>query len=443
MSDIAIKVEGLSKLYRIGQREPYRTLRDTLTNAFVAPFRKLKLNPNSEIRNPKGLADLPSSISNPNGLSNPQSGIRNPKSDTIWALKDISFEVKQGEVVGIIGRNGAGKSTLLKILSRITEPTEGYADIDGRVGSLLEVGTGFHPELTGRENIFLNGAILGMKKQEIGEKFDEIVAFAEVEKFIDTPVKHYSSGMYLRLAFAVAAHLESEILLVDEVLAVGDIGFQTKCLGKMKDVAGQGRTVLLVSHQLNQIRRLCSECILIDSGRINLYGGTADVVAAYEAAMSSPPRFEGTAAREEKAGLKARFIYWDVAEPRSSKSNVLATLDPCAFRFVAEVNNTVENGHIGIALWADERQLIWAWATNNLQMKIGTHELLCKLPSLPLRPGVYRWQISLYDNGSLLDNWYCVPEFIVASEPRTHPRDEWNGILNLPCDLKVTVFEGV
>ena len=194
MTDIAIKVEGLSKLYRIGQREPYRTLRDCITKAFAAPIRWLKHS---------------------------KSEIRNSKSDFILALKDVSFEVKQGEVVGIIGRNGAGKSTLLKILSRITEPTKGYAEIRGRVGSLLEVGTGFHPELTGRENIYLNGAILGMNRVEIEKKFDEIVAFAETEKFIETPVKHYSSGMYLRLAFAVAAHMEPEILLVDEVLAVG------------------------------------------------------------------------------------------------------------------------------------------------------------------------------------------------------------------------------
>jgi lipopolysaccharide transport system ATP-binding protein len=415
MPDIAIRVEGLSKLYRIGQREPYRTLRDTITGAFTAPFR---------------------------WLHNSQSEILNPKSNYVWALKDVFFEVKHGDVIGVIGRNGAGKSTLLKILSRITEPTEGYADIYGRIGSLLEVGTGFHPELTGRENIFLNGAILGMKKQEIEQKFDEIVSFAEVERFIDTAVKHYSSGMYLRLAFAIAAHTGTEILLVDEVLAVGDAGFQKKCLGKMKDVASQGRTVLLVSHQLNQIRRLCSECILLESGRISLHGATADIVAAYETKMSNFPCFENRESREDEAGFKTRFIYWDVNEPRSSKSNVLAAVERCVFRFIAEVNNPVQNGHIGIALWGDEGQLIWAWATNGVQMKTGTHEFRCKLPSLPVRPGVYHWQISLYDNGSLLDNWYCLPEFIVASEPRTHARDEWNGILNLPCDFEVSAFKG-
>ena len=201
--------------------------------------------------------------------------------ETIWALKDVSFEIKRGEVVGIIGRNGAGKSTLLKILSRITEPTEGQAAIYGRVGSLLEVGTGFHPELTGRENIYLNGAILGMRRAEIERKFDEIVVFSGVEKFIDTPVKHYSSGMYLRLAFAVAAHLEPEILLVDEVLAVGDAQFQKKCLGKMADVAQAGRTVLFVSHNMGAIHHLCPRSILLEQGRIAMVGATAEVIRHY------------------------------------------------------------------------------------------------------------------------------------------------------------------
>jgi lipopolysaccharide transport system ATP-binding protein len=261
MSDISIKVEGLSKRYRIGQREPYRTLRDAITNAFTAPVRWVKKS---------------------------QSAIRNPQSDTIWALKDVSFEVKHGEVIGVIGRNGAGKSTLLKILSRITEPTEGYADVYGRVGSLLEVGTGFHQELTGRENIYLSGAILGMKKTEIEGKFDEMVAFAEVEKFIDTPVKHYSSGMHLRLAFAVAAHLEPEILLVDEVLAVGDASFQRKCLGKMGAVAREGRTVLFVSHNMGAITRLCERSLCLDEGRITIDGLSNQVVNHYQSRHIRP-----------------------------------------------------------------------------------------------------------------------------------------------------------
>lgn len=260
MTEIAIRVENLSKQYHIGQqRERYKALRDTLTDAVYAPFRRLSQ------------------------LINGQSAISNQQSNnTIWALKDVSFEVKRGDVVGIIGRNGAGKSTLLKILTRITEPTGGYAEIHGRVGSLLEVGTGFHSELTGRENIYLNGAILGMKKAEIDHKFDEIVAFAEIDKFIDTPVKHYSSGMYVRLAFAVAAHLEPEILLVDEVLAVGDVQFQKKCLGKMQDVSkSQGRTILFVSHNMDAIQRLCPKCLMLEDGQLIADGSTVSTVARY------------------------------------------------------------------------------------------------------------------------------------------------------------------
>src|SRR3989441_10519195 len=259
MGDIAIRVEGLSKRYCIGaSQEPYYTLRETLTESLARPFRQLW------------------SFFSPNGAA-----ATTPEASSIWALKDVSFEVKRGEAVGIIGRNGAGKSTLLKILSRITEPTEGRINIHGRVGSLLEVGTGFHNELTGRENIYLNGAILGMKKSEIDREFDEIVAFAEVEKFIDTPVKHYSSGMYLRLAFAVAAHLEPEILIVDEVLAVGDAAFQKKCLGKMGNIAKEGRTVLFVSHDMTAITSLSTRAALIDHGALSQVGSVHEVVQTY------------------------------------------------------------------------------------------------------------------------------------------------------------------
>jgi lipopolysaccharide transport system ATP-binding protein len=257
MNDIAIRVESLGKLYRIGKLEKYRTLRDTLTDAFAAPFRRAGKLLRGQAT---GAAEL---------------------DESIWALKAVSFEVKRGEVVGIIGRNGAGKSTLLKVLSRITEPTEGYADVYGRVGSLLEVGTGFHQELTGRENVYLNGAILGMRRGEIDRKFDEIVSFAELEKFIDTPVKHYSSGMRLRLGFAVAAHLEPEILLVDEVLAVGDARFQKRCLNKMQDVGQQGRTVLFVSHNMPAITRLCERTILLDEGRVVEDAPSSQVVGTY------------------------------------------------------------------------------------------------------------------------------------------------------------------
>lgn len=257
MSDTVIQAENLGKRYRIGQRESYLTLREAITKAVKDPFVRKKR---------KGDQD---------------------EEGFIWALKDVSFEVKRGEVLGIIGRNGAGKSTLLKVLTQITEPTEGRATIHGRVASLLEVGTGFHPELTGRENIFLNGAILGMSKREIERKFDEIVAFSEVEKFLDTPVKHYSSGMYVRLAFAVAAHMESEILLIDEVLAVGDAQFQKKCLGKMGDVAKEGRTVLFVSHNMTAVQNLCDRAIWIDQGRIKENGLSSSVISDYLSAFSS------------------------------------------------------------------------------------------------------------------------------------------------------------
>src|SRR5215475_8091156 len=258
----------------------------------------------------------------------PLSALRRDKVEKFWALKDVSLEVREGEVLGLIGRNGAGKTTLLKILSRITQPTTGWAEIHGRVGSLLEVGTGFHPELTGRENTFLSGAILGMSKAEIARKFDEIVAFAELEKFIDTPVKHYSSGMYVRLAFAVAAHLEPEILLVDEVLAVGDINFQKKCLGKMGDVARAGRTVVLVSHQMNQMRRLCDRVVWVDGGAIRMIGAAHEVVSAYEAAMFAGDRSQGL---QRGAGTKAQFLRWGISYSGGAKSeepHTLRTLDP-------------------------------------------------------------------------------------------------------------------
>ncbi len=257
MSAVAICCEGIGKRYRIGPRQRYRALRDTLADALRAPVHQLRRALRSqsarEIRQPEFL----------------------------WALKDISLEIQHGEVLGIIGRNGAGKTTLLKILSRITKPTEGQAEIHGRTGALLEVGTGFHPELTGRENIYLNGAILGMTRREIERRFDEIVEFSECSRFLDMPVKHYSSGMYMRLAFAVAAHLKTEILLVDEVLAVGDAPFQKKCLGKMEDAAHQGRTVLFVSHNLLAVDSLCSRAICLHEGRIVMEGPPGLVTSRY------------------------------------------------------------------------------------------------------------------------------------------------------------------
>jgi lipopolysaccharide transport system ATP-binding protein len=276
-SDTIISVENLGKRYTLrhkGNREPYVALRDVIARQAVAPFKAIgeKMRIRSHVNG-----------SHLNGSTYPPS---KGSAENFWALKDVSFEVKQGDVVGIIGRNGAGKSTLLKILSRITEPTEGRIRIKGRVASLLEVGTGFHPELTGRENVYLNGAILGMSRAEIKAKFDEIVAFSEVEKFLDTPVKRYSSGMYVRLAFAVAAHLQPEILIVDEVLAVGDADFQKKCLGKMHDVATGGRTVLFVSHNMAAVRNLCQRAMLLSQGRLAILADVSECIAAYDNSTS-------------------------------------------------------------------------------------------------------------------------------------------------------------
>ena len=256
MGEVAIQVEGLSKRYRLGAQTGYRTLRESLVEAAREPLRWVR-----------------------RVLGHP--GIPPAAAPEVWAVRDVSFEIKQGESVGVIGRNGSGKSTLLRLLSRITGPTRGRGVIRGRVGSLLEVGTGFHPELTGRENIFLNGVIIGMRRAEVAAKFDEIVAFAEIERFLDTPVKRYSSGMYVRLAFAVAAHLEPEIMLVDEVLAVGDAAFQRKCLGKMGDVARGGRTVLFVSHNMAAVQNLCGRALWLDGGRLVADGDTGRVVANY------------------------------------------------------------------------------------------------------------------------------------------------------------------
>jgi len=391
MSDIAIRVEHLSKQYHIGRKqEKYRTLRDTLAEAFVAPFRRAGRLLRGQAT---GAAEL---------------------SETIWALRDVSFEVKRGEVIGIIGRNGAGKSTLLKILSRITEPTEGYAEIHGRVGSLLEVGTGFHNELTGRENIYLNGAILGMKRAEIDRKFDEIVAFAEVEKFIDTPVKHYSSGMYLRLAFAVAAHLEPEILLVDEVLAVGDAAFQKKCLGKMEDVAQEGRTVLFVSHNMSAVQALCPRTILLRQGQVALDGPTESVVREYLANLTegAEQALEDNPERTGSGGvyLTAARVLDETHQP----TRHLIAGRPASFELHyrnligakrANVAMTIYN-HLGIAVTNCDTVL-----TGFSVEEMGPEGILtCHIPNLPFPIGQYYVAVAIYVNGKQMD---LVPNALV------------------------------
>ena len=387
-------VEGLGKRYRIGERERYVALRDVLARALSSPFKR--------------------------------DGSRS--ANFLWALRDVSFDIAQGEVVGLVGRNGAGKSTLLKLLARITRPTEGWAEIHGRVGSLLEVGTGFHPELTGRENVYLSGAILGMRRHEIARKFSEIVAFSEVERFLDTPLKHYSSGMQMRLAFAVAAHLEPEILLVDEVLAVGDLQFQKKCLGKMGDVAKSGRTIVFVSHQMNQIRRLCQRVVWIDAGVVRMDSVAHKVLASYESAMSA-----GDGARNVGRGAKAQFLGWRIAGLQPDDVHVLSTTDPVTVKFWVKLSDPVLKGEHGIALFNAERQLMWARAEQNLVLEPGVHVFSHSFPSLPLRPGAYQWQVSLWENSEMLDLWDCLPEMSIATEVYQHHMDQWNGVLNLPA----------
>lgn len=410
MSELAIRVDGISKRYHIGEggQFDYRALRDILAGALEAPARLLRSK---------------------NGA------FRQANSPEIWALKDVNLEVQPGQVVGLIGRNGAGKTTLLKVLTRITKPTSGHARIWGRVGSLLEVGTGFHPELTGRENVFLSGAILGMSKKEIKRKFDDIVAFAGVEKFIDTPAKHYSTGMYTRLAFAVAAHLEPEVLLVDEVLAVGDLEFQKKCLGKMKEVSEGGRTVVLVSHQMNQIRRLCHKVAWMDGGQVRRFGPTAEVVGAYEAAMTS--RENGNERPQDARKVKARFLQWEIVEPKGEQPNFLESIGQVKVRFAVEVNRPLRMVHHGIAIHNPEGMLLWGTAVNMPSLAPGNVEFLHQLPTLPLKPGPYRWQVSLFDENGLVDLWDCSPDLLVTTEPLAHAQDEWAGLLNLPSEFSV------
>jgi lipopolysaccharide transport system ATP-binding protein len=387
MSDRSIRANGLGKRYRIGQRQGCRTLRDTISELAASPFRRL-LGRRSAIG---------SSVSD----------------TTIWALRDVSFEVSRGEVVGIIGGNGAGKSTLLKILSRITEPTTGEVEIRGRVGSLLEVGTGFHPELTGRENIFLNGAILGMKRAEIVRKFDDILAFAEVEPFIDTPVKSYSSGMYLRLAFAVAAHLEPEILIVDEVLAVGDAAFQKKCLGKMEDVARQGRTVLVVSHHMATLTHLCQSSLVLHNGSLEFQGSIMDGVDHYYrriqpshgAHVESPHVLYSRPAAEQVGtdGDEAFITGVEFLDEDGDPMPAVQTWDPLTIRIHFRVIKPSRNLHVLVQIATLYGTKIAVLTTSTHQQSCGHAATAafadCRIPRFPLAAGSY-----------LLGAGLCVPD---------------------------------
>ena len=380
MTDLAINVQNLSKRYRIGLKEE---MPDTLGGA-VKSWLRMPIN------NFKQLRQL-SSFSN-NG---------HDRNDIIWALKDATLTVKHGEVIGLIGLNGAGKTTLLKILSRITEPTDGRAIINGRVSSLLEVGTGFHPELTGRENVYLNGTILGMSKQEIDRKFDEIVDFSGVEKFIDTPVKRYSSGMQVRLAFAVAAHLEPEILLVDEVLAVGDVAFQKKCLGKMGDVAKQGRTVLFVSHNMSAIQQLCQRCVLLDKGVVSMDGDTRSVVSSYLKHWHGnlKPVYKGAGQLPEESQEKATLLEAEVLNADGEPCQYLRFGEPFSIRMLWQHRSDIKGVNYSIRVFDNRDRFLCAVNTQTSDMKIesvGTHEIRCRFDQNVLAPGDYFFTISCF-----------------------------------------------
>lgn len=376
MSGTAIRVEDLAKRYRIGERqERYKTLRDQIANAVALPFRRLAATLRGE-------------------------SARVSRS-SIWALDGVSFEVAEGEVVGIIGHNGAGKTTLLKVLSRITDPTRGRAEIHGRVGSLLEVGTGFHPELTGRENVFLNGAILGMRRSETEQKFDRIVEFAEVGAFIDTPVKFYSSGMYVRLAFAVAAHLEPEVLLVDEVLAVGDAAFQRKCIRSIRDSTEGGRTALVVSHNMAFVRSLCSRVILLSQGRVLADGAADEVIAEYHRTFASDDAVYRPRTRRGDRPVTASHVLL-----RGTHGDVATEL-PCGDPLTVEIGLDVQPGTsiprpwIGVRLYSWHGELLAHVANREAGFELpsidGPSTVTCRIEGLNLLPGEYHLGVVVAD----------------------------------------------
>lgn len=380
-SGIAIRIEQVSKQYQIGRTNTHDTLRESLANGMSRPVKKLQ----SRLK-----GERPA-----------------PRDEFFKALSDVSFDVKEGEVLGLIGRNGAGKSTLLKILSRITEPTSGRVEMYGRVGSLLEVGTGFHPELTGRENIYLNGAILGMTRAEIARKFDDIVAFSEIGRFLDTPVKRYSSGMYVRLAFAVAAHLEPEILLVDEVLAVGDAQFQRKCVQKMSSVAKEGRTVLFVSHNLAMVQALCKRGILLKEGSIVIDAGMRTVVSRYLESLEASASEELSRRKDRSGKGDVRLTRVEIATDTSGVSSVLVTgqaarfvfhltdVSPainCAFTIYDQIGQPVS--HINSA----------AISSEDSHSDSGHPQFTCRIDELPLLQGRYRLNVAISRGDELEDH---------------------------------------
>jgi lipopolysaccharide transport system ATP-binding protein len=381
MSNVAIRVENLTKRYRIGKMQNGQSGSRSLLQRAASPFRYLV------------------------------STLRPPSEDeTLWALNGVSFEVERGSVLGVIGRNGAGKSTLLKLLSRITEPTSGRATIHGRVGALLEVGTGFHPELTGRENTFLSGAILGMKRTEIERKFDEIVAFSGVERFIDTPIKYYSSGMRVRLGFAVAAHLEPEVLLIDEVLAVGDAEFQRKCLGKMSEVATEGRTVLFVSHNMAAVQSLCNRGLYLQHGKVLVDGSINDAVATYLKMLEERTQ-EDLSHRTDRGGKGGmRLVGVDITDESEMAAMTLITGQPAEFVFhINQIPSNMVFEYIDFAIYDVQGRPVAYFNSgdrgeNDTRDASLTTRVVCSIDELLLIPGRYRINVGITGNGDLQDH---------------------------------------
>jgi lipopolysaccharide transport system ATP-binding protein len=392
MSNLAIQISGLSKCYRIGVRDRYPTIRDALIRAASSSL--------------KAVRSWASGKRDSGGRS------------WIWALRGVDLEVDQGEILGVIGRNGAGKSTLLKVLTGITEPTEGYADIYGRVGSLLEVGTGFHMELTGRENVFMNGMLLGMKRREIKHKFDEIVAFSGVEEFLDTPVKRYSSGMFMRLAFSVAAHLDPEILLVDEVLAVGDAAFQKKCMNKMGDVAGEGRTVLFVSHNMSAIQTICQKAVWLDGGRVKDFGPTPEVVHRYlESALSRVliPLTDRTD-RQGDGSVRLRSIRIE----SDDQPTVIRTTSRLRIIIEFASDRALRHPRFLVTLSDPGGTVIYSLDTkcsNELPEILPSHgTVICETESINLSRGRCCVDLTVYNGGVLADLVYDAMQFDIVPE---------------------------
>lgn len=382
MRESVLEVRDLGKMFRLGGPGAYSTLRDAIARAAKSPFRRFHSSSRGQSPHP----------------------IPRREDRYIWALRHVSFEVQKGEAVGIIGPNGAGKSTLLRVLSRITEPTEGWAKIRGRIGSLLDVGTGFHPELTGRENIYVSGAILGMKRIEINQKFEDIVAFSELERFLDTPVKHYSSGMYVRLAFAVAAHLEPEILLVDEVLAVGDLAFQKKCLGKMEDVTEEGRTVLFVSHNMAAIQALTHRAICLKAGRVLSDGETEETIQRYlEVVDSATPAGSGDLSLRTEAKFLQSIEILQGGKPVS----VIRMGTPIAFKVTLHASRPINRPSVGVAIDSEQGVRIVGFTTlydvPELPSFKGEWTAYCDAGVLPLNQGTYYVKASLTDGPEDLD----------------------------------------